>query len=461
MKKLLACLLALMLPLSALADCLSAELSWTLWSDGITELIHFTTDGQRYPLMEEWLGALAEFANGFTVTTAADDESGYGYLTLRHEDETLYSFDVTATDRGTVMRHSVLPEMPLLLSPDNLYADPSALLPSDLKSVPWDAVLQTAQGCLNRWVQAMDTAESKGHFAGDAYEGGVYRTTLRFDDRDLALLMDMLLDADWPEAFTALFSQPIRAEGGSPEDALSYLRSRIRQTALDNRYHYVLHLVSDAENQPVGLSMIAYLSDQQVATLSVGAAPDGGTTLALGWGVRGENVYLLAQITPEDESGLRFSASLLRDAARQQNIQAVASDPSSLLMQANLYNIPLDVADIWKLTATGEALGNMLIEVMFYHAAKEDVSDNSALLSLNGQQLALVNLDFHSTDALTAPELSDLELLDMSTLTEEEALEMARAASAAVAEVGVRLFQLMPPKLLTLPLNPRFFSPEE
>ena len=456
MKKLLACLLALMLPLTALADCLSLEMYWSLWPDGMTALIGSLTDGQRYPLMEEWLGELAAFLSGFSVTCAADDASGYGYLTFRYGEEALYSFDVTATDQGTVMRHSAFPDMPLLLSPDNLYADPSALLPRSLSDVPWDDVLVTFRACLNRWAQAMETTEAKGHFAGDAYAGGAHRTTLRFDERDLALLTDMLLDAQWPEAFTALFAQPIRAAGGQTDDARAYLRNQIRKVALDNRYRYVLHLVDDARGEPIGLSLIAYLADQQVATLSVGAAPDGGITLVLGWGVRDENVYLSARITPEGAEGHRFSAELLRDAARQQNVQAAAQP----LMRLDLYDLALEEADIWKLTAAGEALGDMAVEVTFYHALSEAGSANSALLKLNDQQLALVNLDFRSMDALTAPELSGLALIDVSDLTEEDVIGLAEAASATIAELGVRLFQLMPPKLLTLPLNPRFLSPE-
>ena len=461
MKKLLAFLLALMLPLSALADGLSANLYGTLWADGIIGLLDSQSAGERYPLIEEWLHVMAEFVNAFSLASAADEQSGYGYMTLRYGEESLYSFDVTATEQGTVMRHSMLPDMPLLLSPENLYANPAALLPGSLKSAPWDGVYATFRACLNRWAQAMETTETKGHFAGDAYAGGVYRTTLRFDERDLALLLSMLLDADWPEDFASLFLGPIRQAGGDPEDIAAYLREEIRLKALDNRYRYVLHLVRDGQEEPLGLSMIVYLQDQQVASLSASAPDDqGGITLVLGWGVRGENVYLLAQTSPSDENGLRLSASLLRDAARQQNLPAVASDPSNLLMRLSLYDISLDEADIWKLVASVEALGDTAIDVTFYHAPVEGGSDNSALLKIDDQQIAIVNLDFRQTDALAAPELSAAEGIDMSRLTEEDIIALAQAASTAVAEVGIRLFQLMPTKLMTLPMNPKFFTPE-
>lgn len=237
MKKFLALLLALMmLPCCALADFIGMDLSWTLSPEGAIELISAYNGGQRYPLANAWLEELASFVNEFRIGSAVDEEIGYGHVSLRYQGEDIITYEAAVTDQGTVVRHTLLPDTLLLVSPDNLFQQSANTLPKAWNAVDWEATLLAFRTVFVRWADAVEASdEEMGRFVGDAYSGGVYRVTASFDDRDLALLMSMLLDYPWPESFASLMGLPVLFASADPEEVRDFLQGEIRKLALSNR----------------------------------------------------------------------------------------------------------------------------------------------------------------------------------------------------------------------------------
>lgn len=465
MKKLLACLLALMLPFGALADCIRVQAHTYLSPSGIMELLTQLDDdltpGTSYPKLKKWAEKLNLFVRGFYLSTTIDIDNARAKLALYNSGEALFSYNVAMGDQGAVALHSWMPDTPLLLSEDSLLANP----PAALRSVDWDAAGHTFDAVLRRWTSALESTEEAGRFAGDAYTGGSYRTTVRFDDRDLALLLDMLLDGPWPESFTSLLSQPIRLWGAAPGEVLAMLRGIIRQAGLENRYRYVLHLVDDDQGATIGLSAIAYLEDEQVATLSVGQDADNDTmTYVLGWGLRGENDYLVIKtFDPQNKLGdCILSAVLICDPTRTQNLSAISTDPSNTVMYANLFDESQDDSSRWRLSMSGEALANQKIDLVldlswygdfrFFHAMSVQLNDYSIIWT------SLRTID--EEDGLEPLDVAGLEPLDVGRISQEERDALVEQIRSGLMELSVQVFKLMPPELLTLPMDPDFLSPE-
>lgn len=473
MKKLLALLLALMLPCCALADTVGMDWSLTVDSEGLIELFYTAMNESleleqgRYPLVETWFQSLAAFSSDFTYHAVGDYETGRGHAFVAYQDEELFSYDRILTEEGTLMLHSLLPETPILFSNSQLPSDVLPRAAEAWQSIDWASKADLLTFIIEQWSYALDQTEEIGHFAGDAYTGGTHRTTIRFDERDLALLLDMILDTFWsgrPDDLNALISYPFLLDGQDPDAVRSFLHTSILRTAQSNRYHYVLHVVRDDQAALIGLSLVVYLEERQVATLSIGGpngAQDGiATTIILGYGLNGENYYVLAQELEGTEDGSFFTCTLLRDPAK--SFQASASNPDNELMRMTFYNRSegethsMEVK-LWSKDLEGSEFGMLFTSV---HAGESGSFEG--LLSLNQKALFTTRIDYAPTEALPPLDLEGLQplALDWNNITEDQIMLIADDANASISELFVKLFKLMPPELMMLPINNNFLQPK-
>lgn len=467
MKKLLACLLALMLPMSALADALSLDWSMTVEPDGMVELFHATmkalpeAEQGDYPLVEEWLRELATFASSFTCRWIFDYGNGRGHAAFACKEEELFSYDLTVADGSAVLLASFLPDMPLLfVGPMSTDVTPRCI--EAWQATRWSDVADMAGLICSSWFSAMEQTEETGHFAGDAYAGGTRRTTIRFDDRDLALLLDMLMDNEWPAELMTLLNHPVISAGKEPSEFSSYLRTRIRWAALGNRYRYVLHLVWDGQDALIGLSLIAYLEDQQVATLSMGAPNDPqdeiAMTAVLGYGLNGENYYIMMQELTDTEDGTRARCVLLRDPYK--SFQASVADPANELLRMAVRDRSDDGVPAVGLQFSGPELWNNEIEILLSADTKDESPSFDASFSLNRTPVSSMQIAVSHAEELPPLELEGFAPIDINEMTLEEELAMSDAILAGFDAMTVKLFKLMPPKLMVLPMNDDFFNPQ-
>ena len=423
MRKLLACLLALMLPLSALAEAVRTDWAVTVSPEGLAAAAG-ADEG-----LAAWLPPLAEFLSGITLTAVTDEENGRSALTLACAGEALISCDLARTDAGLMVICDLLPEDALLLSGG---------LPASQTAPDWEKVSDVFAACLDRWIAALDAEDATGRFAGDAYESGTRRRTYRFDDRDAALLMALLLDAPWPEDFTALMETCALSAGTEIDD----LRGAIRETALNNPYRYVLHLVSDDDEALVGVSLTVYQKEDQVAMLSLGQE-DGYLDAVLGWGLRGENVYL--SVTTAGTPGDTFAlvAQLLRDPKRQ-GIWTASESMANLLMDAAIYQSAEEDVSTWQTWLSGPALGDAELSLAVTSAS----STHEASFALDGQTMLTLRRESAPAEALPPMDTQGLRLIDLENLPKEEEIAFARDVDEAARLLVVRLFKLLPPEWL-------------
>lgn len=465
MKKLLACLLCLMLPCCALADPIGMDMSWTISQEGLIELLYALSEGitagVRYPLVEEWIGAFTAFMSGFAVNAVSDLDIGRCNLSVTYQGEEIHTYDAAVTDNGVTMRHSWLPDSAILISASGLTTESQSRTSEALRTLDWNAVYGVLDTCFRQWAGAMEATEEIGHFTGDAYTGGTRRVTMCFDEHDLSRLLDMLLDADWPEEFTTLLRYPILAVGKDPDEAHDYLRTRTRLAEHDDRYRYMACIVSDEPDLPIGLSLTIYQEEKQVATLSVGTSPNSlDTTVVLGYGLRNENCYLVMRSFKQNEDSCFLSTMLLRDPTRQQTFKAVAEDPANVLMYVKVFDRSDGNAIALEISASGLALWNTEIDVLFSRTQADACIAYELTARVNQQPLVSASLACRPADALPPLDISGLRIIDLNDLSKDDLFAMADATKRSINEFVVMMFRKLPPELIVLPMNDNFFSPE-
>lgn len=453
MRKLLALLLALMLPCCALAETISMNWTTDVSADGLSMLIDLLEDpaDEGPSFTAKQIAALAELMSGFSLRMDTHESGNRVKMVLSYQDEALVDLDAQIAGDTTLFTLSLLEGMLLTAPMDPALMEAQAAADEAWQHQPWLDLQKRYALFADVWESSLDVTIEYGSFIGDAYSGGKRSTTYRFDERDVAVLLESIITVDQPDNMATLLSFYGQQYFEDPDGLTDYLAKFARDVALRNQYRYVLRVVDDGAEEPtlVGISLLVYEKDQLVATLSMGGDED-RTNIVLGYGIRGENCYLALTQTDDPANEPNLLAKLWRDPGKVGYYAASADEQANLLLTAKVYLDERDNLQSLRAELIGPITQNIPIETTLSLENRETFGDITFSLSLSGERLLTSSMAFTSVEDLPDMTADDLQVIDITDISDEEEQDVASALDKAVTELGLKLFRLLPPELLTL-----------
>ncbi|MGN1020115.1 MAG: hypothetical protein ACI4O7_07050 [Aristaeellaceae bacterium] len=445
MKKLMACLLAVLLLSQPLAAwCEGAQsLTITLETDAtrLSPLASALTGEENTALCKD----LASLLSSFVLESRWQEDATACVISL--QGETILESAVAYDDDHACITSSLLPgyavRMPLTEG-----IDWSALAEAD-----WTEELTALGEQVDTLLESLERTEETGRFMGDAYEGGAYRVTYRLDDRTVYLLAECILDT---LEKSGQLLEVTGMQSGEFCEAVAELRSWLLPAALENVYRYQLSFVYTEWDSLMGISLTSLEGDKQISTLSIGLMED-GLEIVWGYGRDGVNDYirLLMLTEPSEEGalnlGLRLSVledplhvgyslvSVLDNATVEDHILSIAVYPTEEgYIFSGEYEF-ITPAESLILTADGTcALDPFALE------AAVDV-----YLPEQDESLMTLYLTTGACEDITV-ETAALTTVDYDAMDEETADTLDQVMIRASTELGMKLLFMLPSDLLRL-----------
>lgn len=309
MKKLFAVLLAMMMPLCAMAEtyCL------TLTVD---------TDDVLFPMYMKQ--ALLEQPD----LIPADDVDVYVRL-MQHLTNGL-GLQVTMQENAVAMDAQVaggnLIDLVLHASEDAMYLT-STLLPgyamteesdhpsadrletsADSEVVNWDTISISVQNAIDAWLANLKPTVSTGTFAGDAYEGGTVCMTWMLTDSDIAALVSSTATEELRRGISSV----CESTGVDAAALFSQFDERNAAVADVDAYMYILRKVTDAAGELRGLSLTILEDVAQIVTVSIGFTKK-DMTLVLGLGLAEQNYWWQFTAKKNERNNITFLSGASRE----------------------------------------------------------------------------------------------------------------------------------------------------
>ncbi len=285
MKKLLALLLAAILPVMAVAEPIGVTVSVK------TDEAQFTQRLQTV-LQSDWLAVPAEEANvyarlvhhllngldvQFTIQEdAASINAAVAGTTLL--DAAVYMTDTASSITSSLFGDYVLVEEVVDDEAEDAFADAVA-------ACDWTSISDGMNAALEQWLEGLDSVTTQGAFEGDAFEGGTWCTTWLVQDMEIAELVSAIVTEEAREA-AALILNALNLDAVT---LLAQFDAKNNQVAKDNTYMYLVREVGN-EDSTVGYSMTIFQDNVQIATISLGSM-ENGICLVVGLGMDEQNYW--------------------------------------------------------------------------------------------------------------------------------------------------------------------------
>lgn len=294
MKKLLALLLALMLPVCALAETFQVNLETkaddALFSVCAKEILQkipglLTKDAEKYATA---ISALMKDTK-VTVTEQNDAVS----MDIRLSGSSLIDFTVYQTDEASCMTSSLLPGYALV---EPLTGVEPSVQPDENE---WNRVAKGMEAAVDAWLKDIESTETQGVFEGDAYSGGTKCTTWMLTDKDISALVSSTMTAELRALVTRMLDNDSETDAAAILAAFDDANARV---AKEDKFAYVLRLVKNDAGEFVGLSLSVFEESAQLATMSFGVQ-DQKARLVVGLGLNGRNYWweAVTQHTQRDQ----------------------------------------------------------------------------------------------------------------------------------------------------------------
>lgn len=449
MKRLLALLLALLLPTIVLAESSRLDVTLTVNEANVAEALR-TSGAFAGEFNEEGLcSAVARLINGMGMSLHMQDDAYR--MDLRMAGSSLLDLSFLQQGDDVVMTSDLMEGYGLLLP--GAAADMSSVfsgIPADEEELL--AVVNGMVEALAAQLAAIPCTSARGAFNGDAFTGGVYCDTYTFDDAQVAGIVNAMLTQE----ARAMLLSAADALGEDGAALLSAMDEKNAQVATDNVNRYILRVVKDAERTVIGLSCTVLQGERQVATASLGLRED-GACLVVGLPLAQENYWHWHDMTIADTDDNGVSTYTL-----QGELLEFTAPKDETFAYAKQTATDIRLNSDWSLHVTEQAgLIGCQLEITTQHGndtAMNTVSVNS--IYKPGQRLAAnavisVDTQEHMTlSVVWAPcepidtTCAGLEVVDMSTADGE--VQANEIAYAFGTQFGMRLMQLLPPELMML-----------
>lgn len=448
MKKTLALLLALLLPVMALADASCFEVRVTLDGQNAAEVLRNTglfADAADEAALYQ---AFVEMMDGFAVRVVTQEDAGR--IVMAFDDASLMELTAIGRADGLIITSDLFDQAGILIPQQALTAQAEAFS-GLLQGMDW---MELLNGMLIAALPAMEGVEittQRGAFGGDAYAGGVYCTTYTFDDADIAAILGALLTEDAQAAICAVFSC-LGLDGAA---FIAEMQAAHAAAAGNNAHRYIVRLVSDAQQTPIGLSAVVMQGAQQLGTLSIGLE-DNELVIVAGFGMDDVNYWhchgiRLTRTTAEDGMETIELAGVIEEftAPKDEDFAfAMATHDETTYDRDWLLTINLKGSDAtWSTednetlagvaTVTKEGKGFFIGGSRFSHTVHYSAGGN-AYMTERYSWAPCAEID----TAIDGFEIYDLTSGDSAMIDE--------LGMSAISELGMRLLQVIPMELLLM-----------
>lgn len=282
MKRCIALLLALLLPVCALSETIEVtvqvQTAEALFSAMLEPAVQ-SQAGLDDATAEAAAKLMKALIGNTKITTVTQEDAGSVSISLNG----VNFLDVTTYLSGvqTLMTSSLIPGYVLVEE-----ADPAADAQREKK------IAEDVKAAVTAWKDGLTAETAYGAFSGDAYTGGTSCTTWTITDSDIAKLMSNLMT---PELRT-LVSESLTVEESEQTDVLDALEKANQRVAEENKYAYTIRCVKDDQNRIVGMSLTVFEHEKQLATLSLGL-DEQEIRLVLGLGMKEQNYWSEYRLT--------------------------------------------------------------------------------------------------------------------------------------------------------------------
>ncbi|MBQ8555133.1 MAG: hypothetical protein IJ438_04575 [Clostridia bacterium] len=297
MKKLLAVLLIMLLPLSACAETYTFSMTMSADEEGLRALYE--------PMFAQMdTGELAGVNLDALYTTMYKLFNGFGCSVTIQEDA--LAGEIRMSGQPLMEGVIYLPENGDLYVTSELLADHALYYPADPQEMvllerqlmavmhaDWEGALNAIKEAGTDYLNNLDYTTEAGWFTGDAFEGGNICITYELDDRDLSQLVGLLLLPEVRKVASPLAAL-LKLD---PQDTLWSLHDLNWQIASENRYRYIVKIVAQ-DTAPIGFSLTVLEDSMQVMTASLGLQ-ETSAILVIGAGQDGMNHWLCYDIDAE------------------------------------------------------------------------------------------------------------------------------------------------------------------
>lgn len=451
MKRLLALLIALLLPTAALAQASCTE--WLMTVDETLCAQIYAASGLFDEKQAERLSAaLAKVMNGLGVRVITQDNGGA--LEMVMAGKTVADFTALEQDDQLIITSTLAPGYAMTLPAQQLTAENDAL-ETLLAQVEWAQLVSGAADALMQTADCIEVTTTRGSFSGDAYEGGVYCTAIRLDDSDVSALLSSLLTEDVRALVTAL-CQAMELDAESLLAEVDALNQRVAQ---ENAYEYLIRLVSDETGRMIGVSAVVMHGTEQLATLSVGLGEQ-ELRIVAGTGMGEENYWLDLVIVAgdSDEKAILAVKGTVREflGAKDQDFRMAAALAADFLASTvwTAKVSPYQNGVTWAFTQNTTYSGGETVErvTLTGMTIREDTMICTAKLALNNAEYMTLAFSRKPCEPVTA-DYSGLTLCDLSVDDQAQEALLEEIGEDLGMNLVLRLLEVLPLDVLTMLMN--------
>lgn len=286
MKKLLALLLAMLLPLSGFAETYVFSVSVEADEEAFVQLAKeaLASDPSVAPAdTESYAKLIHQVLNGLGLNAAFQENAMS--LELLLGGGKLLDFAAYESQQEVNLTSTMLPGYALVSEMNDQGSSEQALL-DDLAETDWAAICEGVMRGLQEWYAVIEPSVSRGAFDGDAFEGGTRCTTWMLSDMDIAALANALLTDEVREVLSVVMT----ALALDAEKMLAQFDELNDKVADEDRYLYLFRVVRDDADRLVGMSLTILQENDQVVTVSLGIK-ENEARLVAGLGLNKQNYW--------------------------------------------------------------------------------------------------------------------------------------------------------------------------
>ena len=432
MKKLLAILLALLMPLCASAEAMGFTVRIDADDAGFKAAASsaMMEAGAEAAEAEKTADMIRQLIDGAGFEVKLDDNSFY--LELQLCGGKLFDMTVYEQDGKMLFTSSMLPGYAL---EDKIESNAP-----DVQQYDWEAASQSMTDALLNWCAGIERSEAVGFFVGDAFEGGTKCTTWTLDDMMISQLMDAMLTEEVRTALTGMYTEM----GFDPDEILGAVEQANKDVAADNKYAYVLRVVEDDEKL-IGLSLTVLQGVEQAATFSVGLA-DNGVKAVIGLGLEKQNYWCEMTAGWTDSDAEKSARVYVREwaASKDEAFAYVQGATAPANTGEWTYNVASG-ADGYTWDSALSANDAVLLSGKGTAVPDEMKYDGVVSVGADSDKLLDVSYSIHPVDSLPQMDMN-LKTCSLSDPADAELLE--KLSNQLVAAISARLLKIIPLELM-------------
>lgn len=303
MKRLVALLLALLLPICVLAESVEVTIqvkaSDALFSK-LSSQSSLDLTGFNAASLEKYASLLKALLKDVSIIVVSQENAYSVDFALSG----VKLLDMTAYMSGslTQLTSSLIPGYVL----EETTRKENSL--GDLRSERQKKIAADVKAAYENWRAGLNPVTTTGVFVGDAYTGGTKCTTWSITDRDVAALLSAVMT---PEMRALIQHETTEATEGK-KDVLEAFDAANDRVLEENKYSYLVRSVKDDRDEFVGLSVSVFEKDMQLATMSVGAQGN-DLRLVVGLGLKQQNYWTEWHFTKSQREGTAFIKGEMRE----------------------------------------------------------------------------------------------------------------------------------------------------